>query len=317
MPLDVSNRINKWKAYVAESVAGRPATYHYPADDAAIELSILAQDPKKFERERRVIAATVPKQWTVALDFGCGVGTNFIVYAGADEVAAGERLLVAIDPDPARVASAGRAARKIGSPEIVVRDSSYQWLHQAPGELELDHILCCQVLGHVSRKDVEGIIATLRARLAPDGTLAVLAPFVSGSMLEISQSLASHESADYFHLVDLTRSPADPKFRLPLEPDLFDKHVASPQNGFLPVRAFALPNILVPSSELHEGQTLAPLPWIQKTHPPTLEALFGNEYAMETCIYSVHMWDSATRYPLMGDVLVVIRELNTNVQGDT
>jgi SAM-dependent methyltransferase len=110
----------------------------------------------------------------LALDAGCGTGVHLA------ELAARYRHVLAIDADPARIATlraAGRAdGDRVGCATLCLQDPA---LRDPLLQEQFALVHCIQVLGHVATGDLPLILDTLGRLLAPGGHLLLAVPFTN------------------------------------------------------------------------------------------------------------------------------------------
>lgn len=206
------------------------SSYHYPVGEQITEPAEAAQDPGKRDRERGLIAQEAAFGWRAALDFGCGRGSNFDVIF--DQGVEAQRTLTGIEPDADRRAQAEKATT---SAAVRVVHGDVSTVENWPTEQRFGFILLCQVVGHTPVAETTRILRALRARLAPNGKLMVLAPFATAAAVEIG----APAEGDYYHLVDFAKANS-PAFRRPLTRAAFDSAAREPAEGLLPVRCFRI-----------------------------------------------------------------------------
>lgn len=293
-------RAQMWRTYL-DSCGGEVSStvgYHYPTSEADTGKTEEVQDPGKREREIGVILESMGTAWLAALDFGCGTGSNFDVFAksAANNRSDAEHFVVAIDADQERTKVAQRSVPATRGIEFVVRNLTIDAVENAPADLTFDYILCCQVLGHTSEKLTGRILRSLAARLDRGGTLCVLVPYCTSRVTALPFARELPAGADLLHLVDLSKSPASPGFRRLLNGPTFDEAADSPMTYLLPVRCFL--------TSLPEGQTgLGRL--AATAVPKTIAAALDADFSADATIYSTHV-AGADGYPLIGDIRVNI-----------
>ena len=159
--MDASDELARWRDHLAAPAQGE--AYDYPLTESVTEPSEARQDPGKRAREREAIAGALHAPWTRALDFGCGVGANFDLFA-ASPGRSPQAFLLGLDPDRERAGAARGRLAALGLSGAVAA-AGREALERAPAPLGFDAIVCCQVLGHTPRAETQAILAALLARL--------------------------------------------------------------------------------------------------------------------------------------------------------
>lgn len=160
----------------------------------------------------------------MALDAGCGTGVHL-----ADLAARFEHVL-AVDADPARIAAlraAGRAdGDRIGCAILRLQDAALRD-PLLKGQFELVH--CIQVLGHVTTSDLALILDTFGRLLAPGGWLLLAVPFTNRDRDDFRVAARQGDGTVRGRSSDQRE---------------FDRLLAVPEPGQLPVHHFALPTLI-------------------------------------------------------------------------
>lgn len=259
--------------------------YAYPVCELLTEPSEAAQDDDKRTRERALIVAGAGASWRRGLDFGCGIGANFALFAGVEG-----RRVIGVEPDAARAAAAAReGARLSGAAEFEIQCGDAALIEAWPADTQFDYILCCQVVGHTPVAECTRILAALRARLTPAGRLQVLYPVVFEAA---SATVDMPAQGDFFHAVDFTRAPDEAGFRQTLTRDAFDAQARAPHAGLLPVRCFRAPDIA--------WRRGADLPAAAEAPASMAKDLAGLE--LRSQLYSAHLIDPSSGAVMIGDM---------------
>ncbi|MGX6646751.1 class I SAM-dependent methyltransferase [Maricaulaceae bacterium MS644] len=273
--------------------AAAPGRYAYPLSELITEPSEHKQDPGKRDRERAVIAAAIDRPWRTALDFGCGVGANFDLFAECP-AGAQDAVLAALDPDPDRAAAArARAPERL---RTRVSAGGVDLIDAAPPAMTFDVILACQVLGHVARDRARAIVSSLYKRLSPGGRLAVAVPVAFPAARSLPFARSWDGESDLFHEVRPGLPPTHDRFRTHLAPHAFDEAANAPRTGVLPVRSFLMSQ--------PPGADFTSLPAVLRDlDQPVLDGL-PDGVEVDSLVYSVHVYQDGR--PAMADVLHVI-----------
>ncbi len=288
--MNVTDEISAFFSQAASSGA-----YDYPLTEQLTEPSEHKQDPGKRERERAVIAEAIDHPWRTALDFGCGVGANFDLFASSQSRAP-DAVLAALDPDPVRAASALARRPPPQRLQTYVCSGGIELIEAAPAAITFDVILACQVLGHVPRGQARRIVSGLYNRLSPGGRLVVAVPVAFPAARSLSFARSWDGESDLFHAVRPDLSPTEDRFRTHLTPGDFDAAAAAPKTGVLPVRSFLVPQT--------PGAVLTPLPAaLRDLEQPVLEGL-RDGVKVDSILYSVHVAQDGR--PAIADALHVI-----------
>ena len=260
----------------------RSARYRYSAGESLTDAAETAQDPGKPVREREAIVRAVPRRARVLCDYGCGVGRNFPVLARACPASS---LCIGVEPDAARLRRAAQTS------------DGFSVLHGGVERLDaffarcafvIDHLLCCQVIGHTTRAETRRIVSSVVRWLSPSGTAHFCVPFVNAA-------LHRGGGGDFYHVVDLERAPHMAGFRTALDAQAFDALVSTGASaGRLPVRAFAL--------DLGVGRNAHRVPFGVRASPGALVPPAGSGLRASASVYAVHVWAGERAY--IGDVSV-------------
>lgn len=275
-------------------------SYSYPVSDWSTDKGVLVQDPFKIKTEQLLISKILSNDWEIAMDYGCGVGTNFFLF---DKRSENERFLIGIDPDCTRIELANIIANNLlENIEYRIICSNHEVLINAPDTLKVDQILCSQVLGHVSRKKLYQIIRGFHHIISEEGTCTLLVPVVGERFKNHLQHTNSWNGKnDYTHIVNVSFSPENPKFRQYVDPFKFDIITNNPKENQLPVRSFILPDFPEPSS--------TKLPCPLERIPSTLSSIIGQFFTVkESYLYSIHRDTPESNYPI-GDILILLHKL--------
>ena len=194
----IQSRANAWRQYLSLRGERSQSRYRYPTGEAFTDESEVRQDPMKRERELELIAGAVPAHADLVVDFGCGAGRNFETLRRS---VSDDALSIAIEPDRRRMEMA--AGNRQG---FRVLHGSVEIIEHAPPACTIDHLSCCQVLGHTPRAVARNAIGTVPERLAVGGTAHFCVPFVNASMRDTDE--------DFFHEAHLRLPPEDRGFRV-------------------------------------------------------------------------------------------------------
>ena len=290
--MDASDELARWRDHLAAPAQGE--AYDYPLTESVTEPSEARQDPGKRAREREAIAGALHAPWTRALDFGCGVGANFDLFA-ASPGRSPQAFLLGLDPDRERAGAARGRLAALGLSGAVAA-AGREALERAPAPLGFDAIVCCQVLGHTPRAETQAILAALLARLRPAGRLVLAIPVAFPAVREMAFAHGHEPGADLFHCVYPALDPADPGFRQRVEPEAFDRAARRSPPGTLPVRAFAVQALAAPPR----------LPADLPAPPAGLAAALPQDVDIRTQLYSIHAVSPRSRVPAIGDAVLTV-----------
>ena len=273
---------NAWLAYLYERRETSLPIYQYPTEERLTDNIEYRQDPLKRQRELEMISSAITSSAEVVCDFGCGVGRNFEILRRS---VSGDALFIAIEPDAQRAS----AAAQVGQNFKVV-NGGIEIIEQAPQDCKIDHLLCCQVIGHTSMEGMERIVETILTRLSETGEAHFCIPFINSSLTDME--------GDFFHTVNLNAMPEDEGFRTRITTGEFDHLVTRGYiSDTLPVRAFSV--------LLSEVNIASSIPFLLEKFPDSFHNLIVDSFQGVATIYSVH-----ARYdgiPYIGDVSIVVR----------
>lgn len=273
-------------------------TYTYPVTDYSTDSKIAKQDPAKDTTEQSLISKSLDWDWKVAIDFGCGTGAHFNRF---DKVEHKDSLLIGIDSDCSRA----KLARDIALQRLAhikghVVCGGIEILENAPNELRADFILCSQVLGHVSTNQMKRIIDGFHRILRPGGQCAILIPIIGESFKDNPESGNWDGTKDFTHLVDVSLSPGDDGFRVPVSFDEFDKEANRPTKNILPVRSYLIPDFPNP--------TTADTPYSMDSIPESISSVTEGLFTLDRAIlYSIHRDTDDSTAPI-GDLIIDFRK---------
>jgi len=270
----------RWKRFINanETPPACSGTYTYPLVERKTNDNIKKQDPGKLRREKFLYRMWLDREWQVAVDFGCGIGANFDCF---DQQQNKSKLLVGLDPDPARAHSAMTHANRLKYVEAVVICADVSLFENSPDDLFVDAVLCSQVLGHVPRKELGRIVRGISAKLRTGGSCAISIPVVGASFTDDPTAGGWVSGDDLVHLVYCDRSPFDKDYRKKVPGEIFDQYAACSPQDVLPVRNFWLPEF--PNVSQHE------LPTPVATIPPTIgQAIAPFFNVSEVVLYAIH-----------------------------
>lgn len=215
------------------------------------------------------------------MDLGCGVGRNFETLRKATKP---DTLYIGIEPDIHRAALAEEASR-----DFHVLNSGIEFIDQAPSSLLVDYLLCCQVLGHTTVAAMEHMVGVILARVSENGVVNFCIPFINKAM--------ANSNGDYYHLVDLSKSPDEDGFRIGVSKERFERCVTkNVKSSFLPVRAFCVP---IPTYE-----TMPETPFDLDALPDSFLGLISDSFNARATVYSVHTWKG--QVPYVGDISITV-----------
>ena len=291
-----------WKDYLDQYSSGtrkKEEQYTYPVSDWSTNQGVLIQDPNKIRSEQSLISRVLSNEWKTALDYGCGVGAHFPLFGRS---AKKEKLLIGIDADCKRVELAKITAKNIFKKiqyEIIC--GNHNVLKNAPDNLKVEHILCSQVLGHVSKQNLHQIMEGFYHILVEKGKCLILIPVIGKKFKSHTYHAENWDGkSDYTHIVNVSLSPPDNNFRQYIDPIKFDIIAEDPKENLLPVRSFLLPNFPEPSS--------TQLPHLLKKAPPTFTSLIEGFFRVkESYMYSIHRDTPESNYPV-ADILILLQK---------
>lgn len=275
-----SDSKERWKQFI--SVSGTPTensgTYTYPVNESKTDNNVEKQDPGKTQREKTLYKKWLDREWQIAIDFGCGIGANFDCF---DQQQNKSKLLIGLDPDPARAKLAEDNACRLKYVKAVVASANVSLFENSPDDLLADAILCSQVLGHVPRKELGRIIRGFADKLRIGGSCAISFPVVGASFSDDTTAGDWISGNDFTHLVYCDRSPFDEDYRECVPYETFDQYAACSPEGVLPVRNFWIPEFpKVPHQDL-------PTPIV--TVPPTISLAIEPFFEIsEAVLYAIH-----------------------------
>ena len=271
---------NRWKQFIESSgtLTANSDTYTYPVIESKTDNNVEKQDPGKLQREKALYRKWLDREWQVAIDFGCGIGANFDCF---DQQQCKERLLIGLDPDPARTKLARDSADRLKYVKAVVMCADVSLFEKSPADLLADAILCSQVLGHVPRQELRRIIRSLAEKLRPGGSCAISVPVVGASFSNDTTAGSWVSGDDFTHLVYCDRSPFDEDYRKRVPDEVFDQYAACSPEGVLPVRNFWVPDFPQVSQQ--------DLPTPVAAAPPTLAQAIEPFFEIsEAVLYAIH-----------------------------
>ncbi len=294
-----------WMKFLLKVIAQKHVSgteYKYPVSDETTDSRLFVQDPKKLDIEQLFFLQFLERNWTTAIDFGCGTGANFTLFDGKNR---SDSLLIGIDPDCRRVETAQlQAIKQLQWIKSQIVCGGIEIIEEAAQMLRVDVILCSQVLGHVSTSQAQRIITGFNQILNSMGSCCLAFPVVGKGFVEDPTSGNWQGVDDFTHLVNMQFSPGDLQYRKHLTLEEFDHYADHPIQGMLPVRAFLLPDFPKPSTKN--------LPITLKTPPPTILSLIQNQFKIEKLLlYSIHKDHKDLTYPI-GDLILVLRKSNTS-----
>lgn len=253
-------------------------TYRYPTDERTTDEQEVRQDAHKRLREASMIQAMMSFHWRNAMDFGCGLGRNFGLFANARTYGAVSRLY-AIEADHSRLDLARQKGAHYACEKFeIVYDSALNLLEPAT----LDLILCCQVMSHMPTDATKQILNEFTLLLARGGIIIICVPFHLG--------LARGE---FLHAIDFNRRDDDEVVREPMTRPAFNRMAQNPPDGVLPVRAFStrLLTRIASNADLPSGCAA-----------PRLFARYPGLRCSGCFVYSIHQFRSGL--PMVGDLIV-------------
>jgi SAM-dependent methyltransferase len=221
--------------------------------------------------------------WKLALDFGCGTGRNFELFAFTDPPSR-RRSLFGVEPDKERLAAsktiAAQYQKYFDNLDAFASIEDVDRLNN--GGSSFDVVLACQVFGHVNTTQAPAILSCLAERMASGGALIICIPFHVGMA-----------KGDFFHYVKLDNIENTEFNRVTISEDDFNQLADNPQQDMLPVRAFALQNIteLIHTHALPVCVDRSPL----RDSPDTLKTV-------SSLIYSIH--DRFDDDKIIGDLII-------------
>ncbi|WP_197995085.1 class I SAM-dependent methyltransferase [Gimesia panareensis] len=228
--------------------------------------------------------------WSVALDVGCGIGANFSLF---DKPGNETHLLIGVEPDPSRAAVARITSNSLKFVEAHIATGNLDQFDGPEFAESVDLITCIQVLGHVTSDTMVRMFDLFGKLLVPGGVCLIAVPFITAYYSVYKRDKAWNAASDHHHLVDLNRSPEDPEFRRFISSQEFD--LIATTTEFLPVRGFFLSPEETFSGSLPQAVNC----------PITLERLIDPRFQLQFCeIYSVHLWDTDHKIPLVGDLMI-------------
>lgn len=273
--------------------------YVYPISDWNTDQTIFIQDPNKIELEQTMISKLLSDDWKIFLDYGCGPGAHFSLFEGKKEK---EQLMIGIDSDCTRVELAKLTAEKILNwMQYHIICGNHELLMNAPSHLKVDRILCSQVLGHVSKQNLNQIIDGFHHILSEEGKCVILIPVIGEAFKSHTHHAKNWDGkSDYTHIVNVALSPPGNNFRQYIDPIKFDLVADTPEKNILPVRSFLLPDFPDPHS--------VQLPYSLKSVPTTFEKLIGGLFEVqEMYMYSIHRDTPESNYPV-ADILILLQK---------
>lgn len=257
--------------------------YRYPTSEEKTDSVEASLDPYKRERERLVIRSMLCSDWKLALDFGCGTGRNFELFAFPNSPAK-PRSLFGVEPDQTRLAESRAVATQ--NQEYFDSLSIFSSIDELDkfldGKCLFDVILVCQVFGHVSTDKISDILSALADRLTVGGALIICIPFHIGMA-----------TGDFYHYVGLESVNNGKIHRVTISEDDFNQLADSPRKDILHVRAFEL-------QHAREDIGAHALP-ICVFRPPLADSLSALK-AAACLVYSIHERFEDNR--LIGDLIV-------------
>ena len=278
--------------------ASHESDYTYPASDEKTDQKLESlQDPGMRLREQTIYRDFLRDRHGLLIDFGCGTGANFRYFDCPEN---SDSVLLGIEPDPARSQSAMSKLKLLQHVEGVVANSDVSFLSKIPHGVTIDSILCSQVLGHVSKAEMERVLAAFASSISPGGQCLIAIPIV-GEAFSIDPSAHGWKpGSDYLHFVDLSVSPLEADYRTKVDETHFNEIASHPQKDLLPVRCFWIEGL--PS----EIQVDLPIKLDLEALPPTLKDLVEPHFEVTSIyLYSVHKIQSGVVG--VGDIFVSLK----------
>ncbi len=290
-------RVERWRRLATTAEVASRRDFRYPSTDPVVDETLLQQDAGKTNREIELLRREVAGDWRVAVDFGAGVGRNLPLFDSPSNV---PRLVVAVEPDPARACAAERTAQSLRHVDAVVSQGDIQLVDSWPAG-EVDLATCVQVLGHVGRAEFFEVVAGLHRLLRRGGKLVVCVPVVGAGFVGQSGGGDWVPPSDFFHVVDPSRAYSAPGFRVPVTPEQHDLLARGGGGTLLPVRSFFLPD--------WPARSTARLPFTVGSTPAPLAEVFATRFVVvATLLYSVHRLAPENDTACIGDLLLVLRK---------
>lgn len=275
-----SNNTEGWKQFIYASGAraDNSGIYTYPVIESKTDNNVEKQDPGKLKREKALYRKWLNHEWQIAIDFGCGIGANFACF---DQQQCKERLLIGLDPDPARARLAKEIANQLKYVKALVTCAGVSLLENSPNDLLADAILCSQVLGHVPEKELGRIIRSFADKLRSGGSCAISFPVVGASFSDDTTAGGWISGNDFTHLVYCDRSPFAKDYRKSVSYEAFDQHATCSPEGVLPVKNFWIPEF----PKVSQNDLPTPVTTIPPTMAEAIEPFFK---ISEFVLYAIH-----------------------------
>ncbi len=272
--------------------------YVYPVSDEKTDQKLeTLQDPGMRLREQTIYRDFLRDRHGLLIDFGCGTGANFKYF---DRPENSDAVLLGIEPDPARSQSAMSKMKLLQHVEGVVVNSDVSFLSKIPHDVTVDSILCSQVLGHVSKAEMERVLTAFASSISSGGQCLIAIPVVGEAFSVDPSAHGWKPGSDYLHFVDLSVSPLEASYRTKVDDARFNEIASHPQENLLPVRCFWIEGL--PS----EVQTNLPLELSLDALPPTLKDLVEPHFEVTSIyLYSVHKIQSGVVG--VGDIFVALK----------
>ena len=295
--MHINDRLNRWRRSIA-SVLQRTSAYSYSTTDQRVEHALTLQDRDKSQRECDLIAGMIPREWTIALDVGCGVGHKFACFDHPTEVA---RCLIGIEPDGSRADASRRAASQMKHIVAHVLHDDVTVLRDLP-EGDADVALCIQVVGHVTKSEFSRIVHDIHMSLRVDGTFILCVPVIGACFVGEPGSEGWAPPDDFWHVVNLTAPPFSRGFRRGVTASEFDAIVtANTHDQILPVRSFYLDTMP------HDAAT--PMPFRIGHAPVAVREIAEPRFELaESLIYSVHLLGPEVSKVAVADLVLLYRK---------
>ena len=285
--------IEEWRKYLRAYRIQETDEYHYPAMDYTTDTGFFAEKwaKEKHQREQAAALECLESDWRITIDFGCGAGGHFGLLNPVTQTAA---LLIGIEPDRQRAEWAQKSATDLlanASCEII--NSGVEVLEAAPTELQVDQIVCCQVLGHTPTAHTRKIVEAFTKVLRPGGHVALAVPVVGPHFKDHSTADGWDGTGDYCHLVDVRHINTAQFRRTFRDLELFDRCALSSEELKLPVRCFLIPDFPDPSRIEYPCPT--------ETPPTIFNLVKGDFEILSAAIYHQHD-------PAIGDAMIHLRK---------
>ena len=269
--------------------------YCYPVTDEKTAQKLEVQDSGMRQREQTIYRNLLRNRSGLLIDFGCGKGANLKCFDCPENT---DAVLLGIELDPARYEAALSRLKLLQYVEGLIVNSDVSFLSKIPPNIAIDSILCSQVLGHLSKTELERILTAFASSIKSGGQCLISVPIVGEAFSSDPSAHGWQPGSDYLHVVNFDLSPFDVNYRIQVDSTNFNKIASNPPKNVLPVRCFWIEDL--------PSEIKLDLPIELNNFPPTLRDLIESHFEVESIyLYSAHKLKSGVIG--IGDILVVLK----------